>query len=572
MVALTMLVVVGFVSYKNTVYLRQATAFEQRSRDVLDDLREFSSVMKDIETAGTGYALSGDARFLQSYRLALPRVRSILNKLPGELNDQGLESLFTELDPAVQQTLRDTQLVIHARGEKGARQEEVLASVLAGRDTTDKVREVVGRMQAREFEMLQERLVDADSSQRQLFFVLQLGGVSGVIFLALAMAVIFMDLRQRKRMEASLLEATSLQNAVLNGAGSGIIATDAAGIVTSFNQAAENLLGYKASELVGRVSPVIFNDPAEISARAQALGRELGFSVEVGFETLVAKSRFGPADSNEWTYIRRDGTRVPVLVSVSSLRNSVGEITGYLGIASDITEVRAAQEQLRHAEYRFRALIQGSNDVVLMLSPPGEILYVSPAVERTLGYLPHDLVGKDVFQFIHSEDVAPARVSFGRALSASGIAVPIELRMSSLDGRYHWIEALANNLLHDADLRAIVVNARDVTERRELERRSALQSVVTAVLAESRTLGEASARLLEAICRQMGYDQAELWRVDPEAANLALVEHWHSEKISEIRAREFSVGFHLDYREEIPGVVWETGDVVLVPDIARART
>jgi PAS domain S-box-containing protein len=569
-VALTMLVVVGVVSFRNTVHLRQATAFEQRSRDVLDDLRELSSAMKDIETSGTGYALSGNPRFLQNYRLAVPHVRSILNKLPSELNDQGLELLFTELDPAVQQTLLNTEAVVTARGAGGAKGEELLASLLAGRDIVDKVREIVGRMQAREFEMLQERLVDADSSQRELFFVLQLGSVSGVVFLALAMVVIFIDLRQRKRMEASLREATSLQNAILSGAGSGIIATDAAGIITSFNQAAENLLGYKASELVGRVSPVIFNDAVEISSRAQALSRELGFPVEVGFETLVAKSRFGPADSNEWTYIRRDGTRVPVLVSVSTLRNSAGEITGYLGVASDITEVRAAQEQLRHAEYRFRALIQGSNDVVLMLSPRGEILYVSPAVERTLGYLPEDLVGKEVFQFIHPEDVPPARVSFGRTLSASGIAVPMELRMRSLDGKYHWIESLANNLLHDADLRAIVVNARDVTERRELERRSALQSVVTAVLAESQTLGDASGRLLEVICKQMGYDHGELWRVDPENANLALVEHWHSEKISEIRAREFSVGFHLDYGEGIPGAVWETGEVVLVPDISKA--
>jgi len=569
-VALTMLVVVGVVSFRNTARMKDATVFEQHARDVLDDLRELSSLTKDVENAGRGYALTGDARFLQPYHSARPRIRNILKKLSGELSDPSISNMMSELSPAVEQKLQDTESIIAARDANGPNQAKLLPSLLVGRDIMDKIREVIGRMEMREFEMLQDRVMEAEASQRQASFVLQLGSVSGILFLALAMMVIFNDLRQRKRIEASLLEATSLQNAILNGAGSAIIATDINGIITSFNQAAESMMGYRAAEVVGRVSPIIFSDPMEVSARAQTLGRELGYPVEVGFETFVAKSRLGPADANEWTYIRRDGSRVPVLLSVATLRAPSGEVSGYLAIASDITEVRAAQEQLRHAEHRFRALIQGSNDIVLMLSPAGEMLYISPAVERTLGYPPEEIIGKDLFQFVHPEDVSATRISFGNTLSASGFAVPLQLRMRAVDGWYHWIEVLANNLVHDPDLRAVVLNARDITERRELERRSALQSAVTAVLADAQSLGEASARLLEAIGTQMGYDLGELWRVDPETANLALVEHWHSSLVSNLSAREFSVGYRMEYGEELPGAAWESSDVVIVGDLSRS--
>ncbi len=571
-VALAMLVVVGVVSYRNTVRLHKAILFEQHTREILDDLRELSSLLKDVEASGRGYALSGDPHFLQPYRSALPRIRTILNKLSSEVRTPEIDSMTGELLPLVEQKLRDTQSIIAARDRVGSDQGKLLPSLLEGRDISDKVREVVGRMEMREFEMLQDRVLEAENTQRQAAFALQLGSISGVLFLAFAMLVIFNDLKHRKRIEASLLEATSLQNAILNGAGSGIIATDADGIITSFNQAAENMLGYKASEVVGRVSPIIFGDAAEVAQRAHSLTRELGYPVEVGFETFVARSRLGPPDSNEWTYVRRDGSRVPVLLSIASLRGPKGDITGYLAIASDITEVRAAQEKLRHAEHRFRALIQGSNDVVLMLSPAAEVLYVSPAVERTLGYRPDELIGKDVFPFVHPEDVSAAKVSFSETLSLAGFAPPLQLRLLAADGSYHWVEMLGNNLVHDPDLRAVVFNARDVTERRELERRSALQSAVTAVLADAQTLGEASSRLLAAIGIQMGYDMGELWRVDPETANLDLVEYWHSDVLSDEDAEQFSVGFRLEYGDGLPGAVWETNDVVLIPDMAKSTS
>jgi PAS domain S-box-containing protein len=568
-VALVILIVVGIVSYRNTLQLREATVFEQHTRDILDDLRELRATLIDIETSGRGYALTGDPSFLRPYRTAVPRARNVLDKLEKEVRSDENKRTVAELRGLVDLKIKTTEQQILDR-ELARRGSYLLPLLRESRDIMDRIREVIGRMQVREFELLQERSVAAENWQRQVSFILQIGSVSAVLFLAMAMYIIFKDLRERKRIEATLVQTTTLQNAILNGAGSSIIAADQNGIITSFNRAAESMLGYRAEQMIGKCSPIVIHDQDEIKARAEVLSAELGTHVEPGFEAFVAKARLGGVDQNEWSYIRKDGSRFPILLSVTALRDRFGIVSGYLGIATDITERKASQERLRQAEARFRALIQGSNDIVAMLAPSGAMLYVSPAVEEIIGYTPDEVSGKNVFDFIHPDDFAQAQESFTNTLSVPGMAVPLQLRLRGPLGEYRWVEILANNLIHDPDLRAVVINARDISERRELERRSALQSSVTAVLADSQSLPDAMSRILAAIGEQMDYDLGEVWRVDKELGNLALVEHWHSSAISDTNANEFSVGFRLGLGEGLPGTVWKLADAVLLPDLNNA--
>ena len=146
------------------------------------------------------------------------------------------------------------------------------------------------------------------------------------------------DVTERKRAEDELHETMRLQHAILNGASHAIISTTVDGMITSFYPAAEKMLGYKADELVGKTTPAIFHLPDEVVARAQIVSRELGFNLEPGFEVFVAKSRLGSIDENEWTYVRKDGGHIPVLLSITAQRDEDGGITGFLGIASDISE------------------------------------------------------------------------------------------------------------------------------------------------------------------------------------------------------------------------------------------
>ncbi|MBB5350889.1 PAS domain S-box-containing protein [Haloferula luteola] len=155
------------------------------------------------------------------------------------------------------------------------------------------------------------------------------------------------DITSQRESERQLRETAALQHAMLQSAGYAIIAADTTGIIRLFNPAAERLLGYTASELIGLVTPGVFHDPDEVAEYSRQLSHELGFPVEPGFETFVAKARRGRIDQREWTYIRKDGVRIPVLLSVTALTDDQ-QITGFLGLATNLTEMKKAEERVRN--------------------------------------------------------------------------------------------------------------------------------------------------------------------------------------------------------------------------------
>ena len=137
------------------------------------------------------------------------------------------------------------------------------------------------------------------------------------------------------RRHIALLKAGALQNAILTSANFSIIATDEKGIIQLFNVGAERMLGYAAAEVVNRISPSDIHDPQEVMARAQALSAELGTPIAPGFEALAFKASRGIEDIYELTYICKDGSRFPAVVSITALRDDYGEIIGYLLIGTD---------------------------------------------------------------------------------------------------------------------------------------------------------------------------------------------------------------------------------------------
>ncbi|MBL6750769.1 MAG: EAL domain-containing protein [Nevskia sp.] len=158
----------------------------------------------------------------------------------------------------------------------------------------------------------------------------------------------FSDITERKRAEWSLAEANRLREAILDNAPFAIISTDAAGIIRSMNPAAERLLRYRRDELVGRARWETLHVAEEIGARSEELSLETGRPVEPGFEALVAKAREGVTEEREWTFVRKDGSRVPVQLAVSALRDASGGVSGFFGISYDITERKRREEYTRH--------------------------------------------------------------------------------------------------------------------------------------------------------------------------------------------------------------------------------
>ena len=134
-----------------------------------------------------------------------------------------------------------------------------------------------------------------------------------------------------------MLKTGALQNAILNSANFSSIATDEKGVIQLFNVGAERMLGYAAADVMNKITPADISDPQEVIARAKALSEELATPITPGFEALVFKASRGIEDIYELTYIRKDGSRFPAVVSVTALRDDQDRIIGYLLIGSDNT-------------------------------------------------------------------------------------------------------------------------------------------------------------------------------------------------------------------------------------------
>src|SRR6185295_16696504 len=151
------------------------------------------------------------------------------------------------------------------------------------------------------------------------------------------------------RRQKTLLKTGALQDAIFNSAYFSCIATDEKGVIQIFNVGAERMLGYMAAEVVNKITPADISDPQEVIARAEALSVEIGTSLTPGFEALVFKASRGIEDIYELTYIRKDGSRFPAIVSVTALRYAHEDIIGYLLIGTDNTarkEIEASQSLL----------------------------------------------------------------------------------------------------------------------------------------------------------------------------------------------------------------------------------
>src|SRR6186997_3451995 len=152
-----------------------------------------------------------------------------------------------------------------------------------------------------------------------------------------------------QRRQKAFLKADTLGDAILTSVHFPIIATDETGIIQLFNAGAERLLGYRAAEVVNRISPSDIHDPQEVAARARELSVEFAQPITPGFEALAFKASRGIEDVYELTYISKDGSRFPAIVSITALRDDYGEIIGYLLIGTDNSVRKQVELELQNA-------------------------------------------------------------------------------------------------------------------------------------------------------------------------------------------------------------------------------
>jgi PAS domain S-box-containing protein len=290
--------------------------------------------------------------------------------------------------------------------------------------------------------------------------------------------------------EETLLKAGALQRAIFNSANFSSIATDAKGVIQIFNVGAERMLGYRAAEVMNKITPADISDPQELIARAKALSIELATPIMPGFEALVFKASRGIEDIYELTYIRKDGSRFPAVVSVTALRDAQDTIIGYLLIGTDNTarklveaEQKKLDQRLRDQQFYTRSLIESNIDAIMTTDPSGIITDVNKQMEALTGCTRDELIGAPFRS--HFTDPQRAEAAIKRVLSEQKVT-DYELTARARDGKETVVSYNATTFYdRDRTLQGVFAAARDVTERKRVE--AELQQAKAAAESASRT-------------------------------------------------------------------------------------
>jgi diguanylate cyclase (GGDEF)-like protein/PAS domain S-box-containing protein len=293
------------------------------------------------------------------------------------------------------------------------------------------------------------------------------GGIIGYLLIGT-------DNTARKQAEAALLKAEALQNAIFNSANFSSIATDAQGVIQIFNVGAERMLGYAAADVMNKITPADISDPHELLARAQMLSAELETPIAPGFEALVFKASRGIEDIYELTYIRKDGSRFPAVVSVTALRDDQGGIIGYLLIGTDNTarkQIEAERVQLgqrlRDQQFYTRSLFEANIDALMTTDPAGIITDVNKQMEKLTSCTRDELIGAPFKNYFTDSERAEAGI---RLVLSKNKVTNYELTARDREGRETVVSYNATTFYdRDRRLQGVFAAARDITERKEAE-------------------------------------------------------------------------------------------------------
>ncbi|MDO8894258.1 PAS domain S-box protein [Nitrosomonas sp.] len=277
------------------------------------------------------------------------------------------------------------------------------------------------------------------------------------------------------RRQETLLRTRALQNAIFNSANFSSIATDAKGVIQIFNVGAEHMLGYTAAEVMDKITLADISDPKELIARAKALSIEFSTPITPGLEALVFKASRGIEDIYELTFIRKDDSRFPAVISVTALRDAQDVIIGFLLIGTDNTlrkqaeaEQKKLDQRLRDQQFYTRSLIESNIDALITTDPSGMISDVNKQMEALTGCTRDELIGAPFKNYFTDPERAEAGI---KRVLAENRVTNYELTAHARDGKETVVSYNATTF-HDRDrtLQGVFAAARDITERKLLDR------------------------------------------------------------------------------------------------------
>ena len=315
------------------------------------------------------------------------------------------------------------------------------------------------------------------------------------------------DITEGKQAEEQLEQLNRYNELILNSVGEGIYGLDLQGKTTFVNPAAVRLTGWNAEELIGR-------HQHEMTHHTKSDGTPYPSEECPIYAALNDGTIHRVTDEVFW---RKDGTSFPVDYVSTPIRER-GEIVGAVVLFEDITERKQVEEAHKESEKRFRSLIQNATDLITVLEEDGTIRYESPTIERILGYLPEERIGKNAFDYLHPDDEDSSKATFAEALDNPGqVQPPMEFRLLHKDGSWRHMETTRTNLLNDPAVKGVVSNSRDITERRRAEEalreseerfRTAFEDAPIGVALVG--LDRSHLKVNRAYCEMLGYTEEEL--------------------------------------------------------------
>ncbi|MDY0870839.1 PAS domain S-box protein [Dongia rigui] len=288
--------------------------------------------------------------------------------------------------------------------------------------------------------------------------------------------------RQRIELEKQSAGNAALQAAILENAAYAVIASDINGTITFFNRAAEQMLGYRSEEVVNKTTPILFHDPVEVEQRAAQLSSDPAMRIQPGFSVFTAKTLAGERNEEEWTYVRRDGSRFTALLSMTAIRGPDGAINGFLGMASDITERKLVSSRLQQSEEMLsRVLLQSPDSILITALADGRILDVNPGFEQITGYSRQEAIGRTTVDLNIWVDLDERDDMLGQVRTQGEVrSMPIRISRRGQEVRYCvlWGRTFEYN-----GVAALLTSVHDVTSIKEAEQRArTAQNMLQAVL------------------------------------------------------------------------------------------